>query len=65
MIEVFKIMVLITFLFASCHVNTATRGNKYKLYRSSVKYDLRKHFLLTELCLYGTVYYIVVDSESI
>jgi len=26
------------------HVNTVTRGNKYKLYQSSVKYDIRKHF---------------------
>jgi len=26
------------------HVDVATRGNKYKLYQSSVKYDLRKHF---------------------
>jgi len=40
-------------------VNTATRGNKYKLYQSSVKYDLRKHFfLLTGWCLYGIVYLI-------
>jgi len=26
------------------HIDFATRGNKYKLYQSSVKYDLRKHF---------------------
>jgi len=25
-------------------VDVASRGNKYKLYQSSVKYDLRKHF---------------------
>jgi len=25
------------------HVYVATRGNKYKLYQSHVKYDLRKH----------------------
>jgi len=38
------------------HVNTAKRGNKYKLYQRAVKYDLRKHFfLLTDWCLSGIV----------
>ena len=26
------------------HVGVAARGNKYKLYQSSVEYDLKKHF---------------------
>jgi len=48
------------------HVNTATRGNKYKLYQSSVKYDLRKHFFTNRVVsLWNSLPNIVVDSESI
>jgi len=37
------------------HVDIATRGNKYKLNQSSVKYDLGSTFSLTEWCHYGIV----------
>jgi len=49
------------------HVNTATRGNKYKLYQSSVKYDVRKHFFFTNrvVSLWNSSPNIIVDSESI
>jgi len=51
MIEVFKILygyydninnVLLP------HVDVGTRGKKYKLYQSFVKYDLRKHFFVLQ-----------------
>jgi len=64
MIEVFKILHGyyngIDNISLLPHVNTATRGNKYKLYQSSVKYDLRKHFLLTGVVFYGIVYVILL-----
>jgi len=48
------------------HVNTATRGNTYKLYQSSVKYDLRKHFFTNRVVsLWNSLPNIVVDSECI
>jgi len=47
MIKVFKILLSycdnINNISLLPHVDVATRGNKYKLYQSSVKYDLRKH----------------------
>jgi len=48
MIEVFKILHGyyngINNISLLPHIEIATRGNKYKLYQSSVKYDLKKHF---------------------
>jgi len=48
-IEVFKIVHgyydNITNISLVPHIDVATKGIKYKLYQSSVKYDLRKHFI--------------------
>jgi len=59
MIEVFKILHgyydNINNISLLPHVNVATRHYKYKLYQSSVKYDLRKHFSLIEWCHNGIV----------
>jgi len=46
------------------HVNTATRGNKYKVYQRSVKYDLRKHFFTNRVVSLWNSLPNVVDSES-
>jgi len=50
MIEVFKIVHGyyddINRISLLPHVDVATRGNKYKLYQSHVKYDLRRHFFI-------------------
>jgi len=57
MIEVFKIVYgyydNISRIYLLPHVDVATRGNKYKLYQSHVKYDLQSTFSLTEWCHYG------------
>jgi len=34
----------INIMYLLAHVGVATRGNKYELYQSYDKYDLRKHF---------------------
>jgi len=64
MIEVFKILHgyydNINNISLSPHVDVATRGNKYKLYQSSVKYVLRKHFFTNRWCHYGIVCLIMV-----
>jgi len=70
MIEVFKILHGyyngIDNISLLPHVNTVTRGNKYKLYQSSVKYDIRKHFFTNRVVsLWNSLPNIVVDSESI
>jgi len=48
------------------HVDVATRGNKYKLYQSSVKYDRRKHFFSNSVVsLWNSLPNGVVDSDTI
>jgi len=48
------------------HVDVATRGSKYKLYQSSVKYDLRKHFFTNRVVsLWNSFPNVVVNSDSI
>jgi len=48
------------------HIDVATRGNKYKLYQISVKYDLRKHFFTNRVVsLWNSLPNVVVDSDSI
>jgi len=47
-------------------VDVATGGNKYKLYQSFVKYDLRKHFFTNRLVsLWNSLPDGVVDSDTI
>jgi len=59
------IIILITFSLLP-HIDVATRGNKYKLYQSSVKYDLRKHFFTNRLVsLWNSLPNVVVDADSI
>jgi len=48
------------------HIDVDTRGNKYKLYQRSVKYDLRKHFFTNRVVsLWNTLPNGVVDSDAI
>jgi len=48
------------------HVDVATKGNKYKLYLSSVKYDLRKQFFTNRVVsLWNSLPDGVVDSDTI
>jgi len=70
MIEVFKILHgyynNINNIALLPHIDVATRGNKYKLYQSSVKYDLRKHFFTNRVVsLWKSLPNVVVDSDSI
>jgi len=47
-------------------VDVATSGNKYKLYQSSVKYDLRKHFFTNRVVsLWKSFPDSVVNSDTI
>ena len=70
MIEVFKILHgfydNINNITLTPHVGVATRGNKYKLYQSSVKYDLRKHFFTNSVVsLWNSLSDDVVDSNTV
>jgi len=70
MIEVFKILhgyyANIIYISLLPHVDVATMGNKYKLYHSSVKYDLRKHFFTNRVVsLWNSLPDGVVDSDTI
>lgn len=70
MIEVFKILNgyydNIDNISLAPNVSVATRGNKYKLYQSYVKYDLRKHFFTNRVVsLWNSLPNNVVDSDSI
>jgi len=73
MIEVFKILygyyTNINNISLLPHTDVATRGNKYKLYQSSVKYDLRKHFFTNRVVSlrnrWNSLPNVVVDSDSI
>jgi len=57
-------IILISYLLP--HVDVAKRGKKYKLYQSSVKYDLRKHFFTNRvMSLWNSLPGGVVDSDSI
>jgi len=48
------------------HVDVATRGNKYKLYQSYVKYDLRKYFFTNKVVsLWNSLPDGVVDCDTI
>jgi len=42
------------------HADVATRSIKYKLYQSSVKYDLRKHFFTNRV-----FHYRIVSSQTL
>jgi len=77
MIEDFKILHINNFSFAllisqyknrflyCAYIVVATRGNKYKLYQSSVKCDLRKHFFTNRVVSLWKFVYVVVNSDSI
>jgi len=71
MIEVFKILHgyyddNINNISLLPHIDVATRGNKYKLHQSSIKYDLRKHFFTNRVVsLWNSLTSGVVDSDSI
>jgi len=70
MIEVFKILNgyydNIDNISLAPNVSVATRGNKYKLFQSYVKYDLRKHFFTNRVVsLWNSLPNNVVDSDSI
>jgi len=69
MIEVFKIVHgyynYIDNISLLPHINVATRGNKYKFYQSSVKYDLRKHFFANIVVSLWNSLPNVVNSDSI
>jgi len=48
------------------NVDVASRGNKYKPYQSSVKYDLRKHFFTNRvMSLWNSLPDGVVDFDTI
>jgi len=48
------------------NLDVAATGNKYKLYQSFVKYDLRKHFFTNRVVsLFTSLPNVVVDSDSI
>jgi len=47
------------------HINLATMDNKYILYQSSVKYDLRKHFFTNGVVSLWNSLPNVVHSDSI
>jgi ribonucleases P/MRP protein subunit RPP40 len=70
MIEVFKILHGFhdntNNITLTLHVGVATRGNKYKLYQGSVKYDLEKHFFTnTVVSLWHSLPDEVADSNTI
>jgi len=70
MIEVLKVLHgyydNINNIYLLSHVDVATRGNKYKLYQSSVKYDLKKHFFTSRVVsLWNSLPDGVVDSDTI
>jgi len=64
MIEVFKILHGyyngIDKISLLPHVNTATRGNTYNCIKALSNTILESTFLLTEWCLYGIVYLILL-----
>jgi len=45
-------------------VDVATRGNKHKLYQSSVKYDLRRHYFTNGVVSLWNSLPGVVDSDT-
>ena len=70
MIELFKILHgfydNISNIILTPHVGVATRGNKYKLCQSSVKYDLKKHFFTNRVVsLWNSLPDEFVDSNTI
>jgi len=70
MIEVFKILHgyynNINKISLLPDVDIAAKGNKYKLYQSSVKYNLRRHFFTNRVVsLWNSLLNSVVDSDSI
>lgn len=70
MIEVFKILHGFydntSNITLTPHVGVATRGNKYKLYKRSVKHDLKKHFFTNRVVsLWNSLPDEVVDSNTI
>ena len=69
MIEVFKILHGFydntSNINLTPHVGVATRGNKYKLYKKSVKYDLKMHFFTNSVVsLWNSLPDEVVDSNT-
>jgi len=50
---------------ASCFVHRSddsTRGNQLKLYKCHCTVDVTKHYVLTELSMYGTVFETVLSQ---
>jgi len=48
------------------HVDVVTRGKKYKLCQSSVKYDLRKHFFINrEVSLWNSLLMVLWTLDSL
>jgi len=70
MIEVFEILHgyydNINNISLLLHIDVATRGDKYKLYQSSVKYVLGKHFFTNRVVsLWNSLPNDVVDFDTI